>query len=201
MSQSVHGGTGNVVTLVTGNGSTVNNISTPKHVTRTIAKVEPGVKHITDSQRVVLQGLVDDIVELEKKVRKSPKGYQSVWRSLNSHCHASQYMLITIENYDKAEKYLRQWIGRLNSSASASVADNDTWRKRRYAYIKINTSTKSDEEWLLVYLQKNFNVASLADISDDDLEKIYRMVVSRKSRLRLELTSQSGKDSQEQQQE
>ena len=62
--------------------------------------------------------------------------------------------------------------------ASAPVADNDTWRKRRYAYIKINT--KDDEAWLTAYLRKNFKVESLTEISDDDLDRTYRAVASRK---------------------
>ncbi len=175
-SQSAKGGSGNVVHFM--NGGTVNMISTPKHVTKTTAKVEPGEKHINEAQAAKLTALVQDIVELEAKLKKTPKSFRSVWAALNAHCGVTRYLLIAADDYDKAEKYLRQWIGRLNSMASAPVADNDTWRKRRYAYIKINT--KDDEAWLTAYLRKNFKVDSLTEISDDDLDRTYRAVASRK---------------------
>lgn len=175
-SQSAKGGTGNVVHFM--NGGTVNMISTPKHVTRTTAEVKPGDEHISENQAAKLTALVQEIVELEAKLKKTPKGFRAVWSALNAHCSVTRYLLIAAEDYDKAEKYLRQWIGRLNSMASAPVADNDTWRKRRYAYIKINT--KDDEAWLTAYLRKNFKVESLTEISDDDLDRTYRAVASRK---------------------
>lgn len=174
--QSAKGGTGNVVHFM--NGGTVNMISTPKHVTRTTAKVEPGEQHISEGQAAKLTSLVQEIVELEAKLKKAPKGFRAVWGALNAHCGVTRYLLIAVEDYDKAEKYLRQWIGRLNSMASAPVADNDAWRKRRYAYIKINT--KDDGVWLTAYLRKTFKAESLADISDDDLDRTYRAVASRK---------------------
>lgn len=174
--QSAKGGAGNVVHFV--NGGTVNMISTPKHVTRTTAEVKPGDEHITPNQAAKLTALVQEVVELEAKLKKTPKGFRAVWGALNAHCGVTRYLLIAADDYDKAEKYLRQWIGRLNSMASAPVADNDAWRKRRYAYIKINT--RDDEAWLTAYLRKNFKAESLTEISDGDLDKAYRAVASRK---------------------
>jgi transcriptional regulator with XRE-family HTH domain len=171
------GGSANVIQFAQ-NGSTIHMVSTQKHVTHTKAEVKPGEQHISESQAAKLTALVSDIVELEAKLKKSPKGFRSVWGALNAHCGVTRYLLIASDDYDKAEKYLRQWIGRLNSMASAPVADNDAWRKRRYAYIKINT--KDDEAWLNAYLRKNFKAESLADISDDDLDRTYRAVASRK---------------------
>lgn len=175
-SQAAKGGTGNVVHFM--NGGTVNMITTPKHVTKTTAKVEPGDKHISENQAAKLTALVNEIVDLEAKLKKTPKGYRSVWGSLNAHCGVTRYLLIAAEDFDKAEKYLRQWIGRLNSMASAPVADNDAWRKRRYAYIKINT--KDDGEWLAAYLRKTFKADSIAGLNDDELDRAYRAVASRK---------------------
>jgi len=177
----------NVVQLVGGNlsgesvtvsGNTLNVISTPKHVTRTVAEIKPGEAHITDEQAARLTALVKLIVEWEAKVKKKPNGYRGVWAGLNAHCKVTKYRLIALDDYDKAENYLHQWLGRLQSMPSAPVADNDTWRKRRYAYIKINT--RSDEAWLTAYLRKHFKAESLADISDDDLDKTYRAVARRK---------------------
>jgi len=165
---------------VTVSGNTLTMINTPRHVTRTVAEVKPGVEHITEEQAARLTALVKLIVEWEAKVKKKPNGHRGVWAALNAHCRVTKYRLIGLEDYDKAENYLHQWLGRLQSMASAPVADNDTWRKRRYAYIKINT--RENEAWLLAYLRKNFKAESLTDLADDALDRTYRAVAARKRR-------------------
>jgi len=161
-------------------GNTLNMITTPKHVTRTVVDVKPGEQHITEEQAVKLRKLVNDVVEMEERVKRKPNGYRGVWAGLNAHCRVTKYRLIALEDYDKAEKYLYQWLGRLNSMASAPLAENDSWRKRKYAYIKINT--RDDEAWLLGYLHKNFKTQSLTDLSDKELDRTYRAVVGRKNK-------------------
>lgn len=183
-------GTANVVQFAQP-GSTVNINHNPRVVNRTIAKVEPGELHIKDEHRAVLHRLVDEIVELEKQVKKAPKTYRAVWGAVNAHCGVTQYVLIPLASFEKAEKYLRQWIGRLNSAASAPLADEDAWRKRRYAYIKINT--KDDPEWLKAYLKKTFKVESITELVDNaDLDRTYRAVASRKKAAVKRKQSQTG---------
>lgn len=178
-SVSVTGGSASVVQFAQ-SGSTVNMVTTQRHVTHTKAEVKPGEQHITEQQAAKLLALVNDVVEQEQKVRKAPKTHRSVWASLNSHCGVTRYRLIHIDDFEKAEKYLYQWLGRLNSAPAAAVADNDAWRKRKFAYIKINT--RDDEEWLSAYLRKTFKVGSIADLDDTALDRTYRAVASRKRR-------------------
>lgn len=160
-------------------GSTVNINHSPKVVNRTIARVSPGEEHITEDQAATLSRLVGEVVALEAQQKKAPKSFRSVWGALNAHCGVTAYRLIAIADFAKAEKYLRQWIGRLNSMASAPLADEDAWRKGRYAYIKINT--KDDPEWLKAYLKKTFKVESITELVDNaDLDRTYRAVASRK---------------------
>lgn len=147
---------------------------------KTQVVVPTGPQHISDEQARLLQRLVREIVELEKRQKQKPKGFQAVWVALNSHCRAPQYRLIAAESFEKAEKYLRQWIGRLNSMASAPVVDNDAWRKSRYAFIKINTKDEPGAAWLAVYLQRTFAATSIADLDDAALDRTYRAVASRK---------------------
>ncbi|AKE69864.1 helix-turn-helix domain-containing protein [Pseudomonas aeruginosa] len=162
-------------------GSTVHMINTPRYVTNTKAEVKPGEDHISEEQAAKLTTLVSDIVELEQRVRKAPKSFRGVWASLNAHCGVTRYRLIPAKDFAKAEKYLYTWIGRLNSSSKAATSDNDTWRKRRFAYIKINT--KDDEEWLAAYLRKTFKVSSIKELDDASLDRTYRAVASRKRRV------------------
>lgn len=169
----VSGGSANVIASNNGN---VTMIATQKHTTVTRPIVTPGDGCISPEQQGKLRGLVDEIVVLEAKLKKQPKTHRAVWGALNSHCGVTRYVLIS--DFGKAEKYLRQWIGRLNSMASAPVKDGDAWRKRHYAYIKINC--KDDPDWLNRYLTKSFNAASLTELDNDQLERTYRAVAARK---------------------
>ncbi|MBF0284486.1 MAG: ORF6C domain-containing protein [Magnetococcales bacterium] len=145
----------------------------------TRVEVKPGDGHISEDQAAKLTELVQQIVELEAKLKKkAPRSFRGVWGALNAHCGFTRYRLILYTDYGKAENYLRQWIGRLNSMASAPVADNDAWRKKRYAYIKINT--KDLEAWLTAYLKKNYKVDSITELTDEELDRTYRAVASKK---------------------
>lgn len=167
----------NVVGVVQ-NGATVNQIKTEKHITTVKAEVKPGEEHISQAQAATLTALVNEIVELEGKLKQRPKTHRSVWGSLNAHMGVTRYLLIPKDGFAKAEKYLRQWIGRLNSAASAPVKDGDAWRKRKYAYIKINS--KDNPDAVDLYIAKNFKASSLTELSNDQLEQVYRYVATKK---------------------
>lgn len=177
-SQVINGG--NVIGLVS--GGTVHQITTQRHVTKTIAEVRPGEHHITDEQAAVLMALVNDVAKLEEKLKATPKGHRAIWAALNSHCGVPKYRLIKQEDFPIARKYLDQWMGRLNSMASAPSKDGDAWRKRKYAYIKINSKDEVSSAAVLAYIHRNFGVSSLADLSNDELEKTYRYVAGRRKR-------------------
>ena len=179
IAQVNNGSSANVVHLVQ-SGANVkfgDTINTQRHTTKVVAEVKPGVEHITEEQASKLTDLVNKIVELEGKHRKEPRTLRSVWAALNSHMSVTRYRLIPLNSYEKAENYLRQWIGRLSSQKKAAKTDNYEWRKRKYAYIKIN----SDPTWLDAYLLQRFKAESITLISDDDLNKLYRAVAAKKS--------------------
>lgn len=177
--QVINGGVSGVGIAQT--GANVNVINTSKHVTRTMVKTEPGETHISDQQKVVLQGLVKDVVDTELKLKQKPRSYQSVWSALNAHCKVSAYALIASADFEKAQKYLNEWMGRLHSMTTAPIKDGDAWRKRHYAYIKINSKSPEDSEAVSQYMMKNFKSTSLTELSNDQLDKIYRYVAGRRS--------------------
>lgn len=168
---------GNVIGLVQ-NGATVHQINTNRHVTTTVAEVKPGDEHISEEQASVLMELVRKNVELEEKLKKTPRTHRAVWSGLNAYCKVTRYRLIKKIDFDKARKYLDQSIGRLNSMASAPVKDGDAWRKRHYAYIKINS--RDSEPALLAYMKKNFQVVSLTELSNEHLAQVYKYVAGKK---------------------
>ncbi|MCX7070454.1 MAG: transcriptional regulator [Gammaproteobacteria bacterium] len=171
-------GSANVIQVAQA-GSKITMVNTAKHVTTTKAEVKPGIDHISESEAALLMRLVDDVVGLESKLKQSPKSHAAVWKSLNAHCGVTRYRLIASSDAAKAERFLRQWIGRLNSSASAPKKDGDGWRKRQYAYIKINS--KDEPDWLKNYIWTKFGIESLSDLADEQLRKTYAAVASRKA--------------------
>lgn len=171
------GATGNIVNQVQ-NGGTVNIAN--RHITQVKAEVKPNETHISQEQASCLKKLVDDIVELELRVKQKPKTHQAVWSALNAHCRVTRYLLIPYESYDKAEKYLRMWIGRLNNTKKAQTTDNSEWRQRKYSYIKINT--KDEPDWLHTYINSRFDADSISELTNEQLEQTYRAVASKRSR-------------------
>ena len=182
--QSVSGDHNNVVY---GNGTinsgTINNVTTEKYITKTKAIIEPNEKHINDDMARKLKDLVDEIVMLESKMKQKPKGFQAVWATLNRHCGVTTYRLIPLELYDKAETYLRKWIGRLTSTKSAPKKLANDWRKKKYAFIKTNVSKYGLEVWEKEHLQERYAVGSITELSNDQLEKFYHSVAHKKRTL------------------
>lgn len=161
--------------VIASSGAVVHQINTPKHITKTIAEVKPGEEHIDNAQASKLQDLVKKIEAKEKLVRKSPKSFRAIWSSLNSYCKVPKYNLIAKQDFEKAETYLRRWLGRLGSTKTARKNDPE-WRNTKYAYIKINIKKYNIQDWFSTYLNKNFSVDSITDLDDDDLQKAYSAV-------------------------
>lgn len=167
-----------------GQGGVVNVIETKQHVTRFVARTDPGEEHISIEQRHVLKGLVEEVAEAEAKLSKSPRSHRAIWSALNAHCKTTSYTLIKKEDFEKARKYLHQWLGRLNSGKLAPVVDGEKWLQKKYAYIKINTKDPEDAAALAAYMKRNFSAESLTELSNDELEQAYRYVAGRRNRRR-----------------
>lgn len=150
-------------------------IHTEKVVKEVIAEVKPGIEHITDEQAAELHRLVDDIETLEGKLKQRPKPRAAIWKALNTRFKTPKYRLLKLERYDDAVKYLRQWIGRLSSARSAPRKDGD-WRRRKIAYIKINTKHYSLEQRLTEYLERNMGTTAVSSLDDDQLQRAYSTV-------------------------
>lgn len=159
---------------------------TPEPAKREVVKIipEPGVKHITEPQKVKLRKLVDDVVATEQKLKKRPKTHAAVWKALNSHCDVSSYHIIALEDFEKARTYLHTWSGRLNSAKSAPAKNADAWRNKRYAYIKINTKDPIDADALAAYIKREFKASSIKELANDELERAYKYVAGRRNRRR-----------------
>lgn len=157
-------------------------VHTQKHVTRTRPVVKPGDEHISDAQAAILLTLVRDIAAREEVVKRKPASIRAIWSALNSFCGVPSYRLIRAEDFAKARTYLQKWGGRLDAMPSAKRADTDGWRKRKYAYIKINTASAASAAEFSAYIFATFGKTSISELSDEQLEQAYRRVAGSKRR-------------------
>lgn len=175
-------------------GDIINNVinihqAPPSPPSKPRVVVNPGPEHISEAQRVKLQALVDDVVRLESIARREPKTHQSVWGALNKRMKASSYKLIMAAEYGRAEKFLREWIGRLSSTKSAAKKDPD-WRKRKYSYIFANVKQLDKTKALDDLLQDRYGAASVKDITDEELTAVYQSVAGWKKAAAARLQAQ-----------
>lgn len=137
--------------------------------------IHPGPEHIDERQAATLKALVSEIVKLEKLLSRKPCGFGAVWARLTAKCKVTSYHLIKAEQFPKAEKFLREWIGHL--SASPAAPENDPrWRSRRFTYIFTNLKKLNADAILRAQLLARFGSESMKDLSDDELEWVYRLV-------------------------
>ncbi len=137
--------------------------------------LQPGPEHIDQKKASTLKSLVTEIVRLEKLIKRSPKGYAAVWNALTGKCKVTSYHLILDTDYPKAEKFLREWIGRLSSAKSAHLKDAH-WRSRKFSYIFANVKQLDADAPLRAQLLARYGSESMKDLSDDQLEAVYHLV-------------------------
>ncbi|WP_082890746.1 helix-turn-helix domain-containing protein [Eikenella longinqua] len=171
--------------VIAGNGSTINNINTTKHVSKTVAEVKPGKGHITDEQASTIQKLVDDIVVIESSVKQKPRGHKAVWTAFNRRMKIPSYRLLRLEQFDDACNYLRSTVGRLMKQKNArKKLPGDEWRNRKYRYIHASFKEIPElETWFKRHIKAKFKVDSKADLSDDELEQAYTSLSNKKREL------------------
>lgn len=179
--QAIHGTVSGVGFAAS--GAQVQIIHTQNHRTTVKAETKPGSEHITTEQRAILLDLVNQVVEKEQVLRKTPKSHRAVWAALNKHMGVPSYSLIAFGGFDKARSYLTQWIGGLNAMKSAPIKDGVAWRNSRLKALHANVRGDSElEEKMRSYMKRKFDVTSLADLPNEHLEETYRYIVGVRSR-------------------
>jgi transcriptional regulator with XRE-family HTH domain len=139
---------------------------------------QPG--DLTEEQAARLQLLVDDIVNLEKTVKRSPKSHAAVWNALKRKFKVAYYRKIGEEDFQKAELYLMMWRGRLTKPSRKKTPDS--YRKRRYA--SIFSRAKNQLGWTKEevdnFIFAQYGVSSIRNLSDDQLERLYSKIMGKK---------------------
>lgn len=140
----------------------------------------PGPDDITGEQANKLKERVNEIVDLEKKVKKKPKTYGAVWNALNKKMGVTYYREIKLAQFDSAELYLMQWIGRIRRGLKRT--DEDDWRKKTQAAIfaAARNNLGWTKEALAGYIYERFEKDSIRDLTKIELQKLYNAIFSRK---------------------
>ena len=164
-------GDGNII----GDGNNVYHIHPPAEQKRVVV-VKAGDGTITAAQQAELKALVDEIVSLEAKLKRTPRTFASVWGNLNKKMKVTRYVEIPLEKFAAAKKLLVNERGALLSSSSAP-AKVSTWRTSRYGAIKARSKEfVGGENRYRDYAQKRFGKRSLTELSDEQLDAVYRFV-------------------------
>ena len=166
---------GKDVQVVNGN-NTVNNYHAEKPPRPTVI-VQTGIGVIDTQQKRRLLDLRDDVVATSQA--GTPKTPGSVMGALNKHMKVSSYHEILAVDFKKAEKWMQRHIAIKTSLPSASKKLPD-WRNRRIGAIHARCKEKGFEAWRITHMKKKFGKESMIDLSDSDLESLYRSVMSKK---------------------
>lgn len=166
---------GNVNNLVIGSNNTLHITDQP---IKPAVVVQTGIGVLDTAQKSKLLALRDDVVAASV-VRKAPRTPAAVMVSLNKYMVVNSYHEILATDFEKARKWLTRQIAILHSMASAPKK-LPTWRNRRIQAIHTRCKQAGYEEWRYEYMHKKFGVKSMIDLSDADLELLYRAVMTRK---------------------
>ena len=142
---------------------------------------QPGPEHINQEQKCKLQGLHREWVALHDAIKKTPLANYSAWQRINGYAKVASYHYILQADFEKVCAYVRKQISMLRNMASAPSKDKD-WRAKRIQAIKVRCKLQlKDEAAYRAYIQKNFQAASLSELSTEQLQKTYAYIMAKKA--------------------
>ena len=167
-------GDGNVV----GNNNTIINNPEPKEKVTTIIKRD-GDGKITNAQQSKIKTALFSWVELSGSVKQNPITHQQAWFRLNKYMKVPAYSQINEYDVDKALAWISRQKGMISSMRSAARKDPNH-RNRRYKAVHTRVKQLSLHEWYTAYIKQKFDVSSMKDLTDSQLESLYRAVMRKK---------------------
>ncbi|WP_404991364.1 hypothetical protein [Cupriavidus pauculus] len=162
-------------TVFIGDGNRVNNVF---RVQPKITVVQTGCGVLDAAQKRRLLDLRDQIVGVSRVLEGQQVTPAAVMRRLNSHMNVNSYAEIPAGLFDRAENYLVRWRARLEGMPGATKSAG--WRDRRVQAIHARCKELRCDRWRLNYMRKVFGKVSVIDLSNDEIDKLYRAVMDRK---------------------
>ena len=185
----------NVIKMNFGNNAQVGGgvVNGDVYQNTTIRKVfqytyQPG--DLTEEQAATLKRLVDEIVELEQKVKRKPGSHASVWGSLKRRFKVTYYRKIKEEDFPKAKAYLQMWLGRLSRPLGRKNEDEARKKRQTAIFAASKNQLGLTKKELDNYILDQFGVESIRDLSMKELETLYSRVMSAKPKGALSSMSQ-----------
>ena len=143
---------------------------------------QPG--DLTEEQAAKLHVLVDEIINLEKTVRRSPRTHAAVWNALKRKFKVAYYRKIKEEDFEKARLYLMMWRGRLTKPLSKKSPDS----YRKIMYGKIFAIAKNELGWTKEevdsFIFSSYQVNSIKKLDPNQLGSLYSRIMGLKKKVR-----------------
>ena len=171
----VVGGAGNTTSVINGGTHTTYKVEKPP---RPKVIVQTGVGVITAAQKRQLLDLRDEVVA-SSIVRKEPRTPRAIMMALNKHIGVNTYSEIASEDFDKARKFLVNLRAIQHSMPSASKK-LPSWRNTRISAIHARSKERGWEAWRKDHMKKKFGKISMIELSDQELEELYRSIMAKK---------------------
>ena len=169
------------ITAGNGDGHGIGNtiIKTEKVVHKPKIQVKTGDGVVTAEQKARIQQLVKDWISTHDAVKQTKLTPAAAWSITNKQAGVNSYHEIPAEKFDKIEKWLLKQIALVNAMPSAKKKSS-TWRATRIKGIQSRCNELGMQVKRKEYMKKYFGKDSLTMLSDDDVEKVYRWVMSQK---------------------
>jgi hypothetical protein len=159
---------------ITNNNTTYQVGSAPRP--KIIVKTGDGV--IDAAQKRRLLELRDSVVEASAAGAK-PKTPGGVMLGLNRYMKVNTYAEILATDFDRAVKWLTRQRA-IKTSLPSAKKKLPNWRNGRIKAIHSRCKERGWEAWRIAHMLKTFGKESMIDLSDDELEKLYRTVMGKK---------------------
>jgi hypothetical protein len=161
-----HGGT-----VFVGNG----NVHNVYNVRPRITVVQTGNGVLDAHQKRRLLDLRDQIVAVSRVVDGHGITAAGVMSRLNRHMGVNSYAEIPEDKFAQAETYLVRWRARLEGMPGASRSPG--WRDRRVQAIHARCRELDADGRRIAYMRKRWGKTSLIDLSNEQVDKLYRAVM------------------------
>ncbi len=142
-----------------------------------------GPEHINDEQKARLRELVNEIVALETAIKRAPKRHGAIWSALTAKFKVPSYHRLKAADFAQTEAYLIAWRARLRRTEEAARKDPD-WRNSRYRYIYGAAKEIGRDGEIPQLLVDRYSGRSLKELSDLELEAVYRIIAQWKKQAR-----------------
>jgi len=158
------------------------NITTQKLTRKNVVQYDPGGRHITNQTARKIRALVKEYVDMAKTADRNPaKAAQEIWGSLYRKFDVTSYKEIGIEDSDAAVVFLQSQLAQARPSIRRK--DPDKWRMTFLKPIwararEIGMSHDEVHQFATIRLQLPKPLLSLNDLTQRDLQKFHRIMIS-----------------------